>query len=299
MKKLSVFFVLLAGTLWGCIGIFVRRYIALGLSPLQTAALRITLSAVMFAVFVLIYKPELFRVKLRDIWCFLGTGIVSVGLFTYCYFTSMELSSLSVAAVLLYTAPVFVMLFSLAFFKEKMTVMKGVSLVLAVLGCAMTTGVIGGDLTVSLAGSLFGLGSGICYALYSIFSRFALDRGYEPFTITLYTFIFAAIATLAVIDPRPVIGVVTADAGSVFFALLFALESCVLPYVFYTLGLKGISSSTASIIATIEPVVATVVGAVIFSEPLGVPFGYLGVVFVLLSVVLINLKTKKKERLSE
>ena len=292
MKKLAVLFVLLAGTLWGVIGIFVRRYTALGLSPLQISALRITLSAVMFAVFVAIYKPKLYKIKLRHLWCFLGTGIVSVALFTFCYFTSMELSSLSVAAVLLYTAPAFVMLFSLIFFKEKMTVMKGISLVLAVLGCAMTTGVVGGDINISLAGFLFGIGSGICYALYSIFSRFALDRGYEPFTITLYTFIFASGSTGALIDVRPVINVVTKDLGSVLFALLFALTSCVLPYVFYTLGLKYISSSTASILATVEPVVATVVGAIIFGEPIGVPFGYLGVALVFLSVVLINIKRK-------
>ena len=295
MKKLSVIFVLAAGILWGVIGIFVRRYTALGLSPLQTAALRITLSAVVFALFVLIYKPKLFKIRLRDLWCFLGTGVVSVGLFTYCYFTAMELSSLSVAAVLLYTAPAFVMLFSLIFFKEKMTLMKALALALAILGCAMTTGVIGGELTVTPAGFLFGLGSGVCYALYSIFSRFALNRGYEPFTITLYTFIFAAVATVALVDVRQIVAVVTADVGSVFFALLFALVSCVLPYAFYTLGLKGISSSTASIIATIEPVVATAVGALIFAEPIAFPFGYLGVALVLLSVVFINIKPKHGE----
>ena len=250
----------------------------------------------LFALFVLIYKPKLFQIRWRDLWCFLGTGIVSVALFTYCYFTSMELSSLSAAAVLLYTAPAFVMLFSLVLFKEKMTVMKGVSLVLAVLGCAMTTGVIGGEIRVTLAGFLFGLASGVCYALYSIFSRYALNRGYEPFTVTLYTFLLAAVTTVALIDVRPVIAVVTADAQSVCFALLFALLSCVLPYVFYTLGLKYISAGTASIIATVEPVAATVVGAAVFSEPIGVPFGYLGVALVFLSVVLINIRVRHKRK---
>lgn len=295
MKKLAVCFVLLAGTLWGMIGIFVRRYEALGLSSLQTAALRISLTAVMFALFVLIYKPGLFRIRLRDLWCFLGTGIVSVALFTVFYFASIRFSGLSVAAVLLYTAPAFVMLFSLILFREKMTVMKGISLILAVLGCAMTTGVIGGALNVTLEGFLFGLGSGVCYALYSIFSRYALDRGYEPFTVTLYTFLFATVATVAVIDPRPVIDVVTADVGSVFFALLFALVSCLLPYVFYTLGLKYLASSTASIIATVEPVVATIVGAVIFGETMNVPFGYIGVGLVFLSVVMINVRTHRRD----
>ena len=294
-KKLAVLSVLLAGTLWGCIGFFVRRYEALGLSSMQTAALRITLSAVIFALFVLIYKPKLFIIKLKDLWCFLGTGIVSVGVFTFCYFKSIELSSLSVAAVLLYTAPAFVMLFSLILFMEKMTVMKGVSLVLAVVGCAMTTGVIGGEINITLTGLLYGLGSGICYALYSIFSRFALNCGYQPFTITLYTFILAAVFSLLACDVRPVIEVVTADAGSVGYAFLFALVSCVLPYAFYTLGLKYISSATASIIATVEPVVATIVGAWYFGETIGVPFGYIGVALVFLSVLLINIRFKRKD----
>ena len=96
-------------------------------------------------------------------------------------------------------------------------------------------------------------------------------------------------------DVRPVWRVVTADWGSAGFAVLFALVSCVLPYTLYTLGLKYIASSTASIIATVEPVVATVVGAVIFSEPLAVPFGYLGVALVFLSVVLINIKLPSKK----
>lgn len=298
MKKLAAAFVLIAGILWGMIGIFVRRYEELGLEPMQTAALRITLTAVMFALFVLIYKPKLYRIRLRHLWCFLGTGIVSVALFTYCYFESIHLSDLSVAAVLLYTAPAFVMLFSMIFFRERMTVMKAVALALAVLGCAMTVGVIGGEPNVTLEGFLFGLGSGICYALYSIFSRFALNRGYEPFTITLYTFIFAAVTTAALTaattDAGRMIGIVTADAGSVFYALLFALVSCLLPYVFYTLGLKYIASSAASIIATVEPVVATVVGALVFGEVMNVPFGYIGVGLVFLSVVLINVRSRRK-----
>ena len=295
MKKLAFLPVLLAGILWGCIGIFVRHYNALGLSSMQTVVIRIVIAAVLFSLFVLFYNRKLFKIKLKDLWIFLGSGVISVGIFTYCYFTSIELSSLSVAAVLLYTAPAFVMLFSLIFFKEKLTVPKIISLILAVLGCAMTTGVIGGNLTVTLAGFLFGLGSGICYALYSIFSRFALNRGYEPFTVTLYTFILAAVVSVAVTNVRPVWAVVTADWLSVGYAVLFALVSCVLPYTLYTLGLKYIPSSTASIIATVEPVVATIIGAAVFGEEIAFPFGYLGVALVFLSVVLINIKISKKE----
>ena len=91
MKKLAVFFVLLAGTLWGCIGIFVRRYNAMGLSSMQTVAVRMVIAAILFALFVLIYKRRLFIIHLKDIWIFIGSGVISVGLFTYCYFSSIEL----------------------------------------------------------------------------------------------------------------------------------------------------------------------------------------------------------------
>ena len=295
MKKLAVVFILLAGTLWGCIGIFVRHYTALGLNSMQIALLRLSISAVLFSVFILIFDRKLFKIKLKDIWIFLGSGIISVGVFTICYFQSITLSSLSVASILLYTAPVFVMLFSLIFFKEKLTIPKVIALVLAVFGCAMTVGIIGGGLSVTLVGFLFGLGSGICYALYSIFSRFALDRGYSPLTVTLYTFILASISVLCVCNPLPIAQVITKDVGAFFFSLLFAVTSCVLPYLFYTLGLKYVRSSTASIIATVEPVVATIVGALVFCEAVQIPFGYIGIALVVGSVVLINLNFGKKE----
>ena len=293
MKKLSVLLILTAGILWGVIGIFVRHYGDKGLDSMQIAGLRLTLSAVMFSLFVLIFDKKLFKIKLKDIRIFLGSGILSVGVFTICYFKSIALSSLSVASVLLYTAPVFVMLFSLIFFKETLSVSKIIALIAAVLGCAMTVGVIGGELSVTLTGFLFGLSSGVCYALYSIFSRFALDRGYSPLTVTLYTFILASVSVLCVSDPVPVVQVMTESVGSFFYSLLFALVSCVLPYLCYTLGLKHIRSTTASIIATVEPVVATVVGAVVFFEPVAVPFGYIGIALVVGSVVLINVDFKR------
>lgn len=293
-KKLAPFYVLLAGVLWGIIGIFVRGFGERGLSSMQIVAIRLGISAVLFSLYALLFKRELFRIKLRDLWCFLGTGVLSVGVFSYCYFQSIALSSLSVASILLYTAPAFVMLFSLLFFREKMTWLKGVALVLAIVGCALATGVFGGA-KVTREGLIFGLLSGICYALYSIFSRFALDRGYSPLTITLYTFIFAGAMSLCVIDVRPVAAILTESPLSAMWCVLFAVVSCVLPYLFYTLGLKYIRPSTASIIATVEPVVATVTGALIFGEAVDFPWGYIGIALVLGSVVLVNVRVKRED----
>lgn len=293
MKKLYVLLVVVAGTLWGVIGYFVRSLQEQGLTSMQIVAIRMVLSAIMFSVFALIFDRKLFRIKLRDLWCFLGTGVVSVATFSFCYFKAIDYSSLSQASILLYTAPIFVMLFSCLLFKEKLTVIKIVSLILAFVGCLFVTGVFTQGLAINSVAVAFGLASGVCYALYSIFSRLALDRGYSPLTITLYTFIFAGVASLCVIDVKPVIGVMTQSAKSFGFCVLFAVVSCVLPYLCYTLGLKRVRPSTASIVASIEPVVATLTGAVVFNEAVDFPYGYIGITLVILSIILINLTPKK------
>ncbi len=296
MKKLAVLLVVIAGTLWGMIGYFVRELQTQGLSSMQIVSIRMTVSAVVFLLFALIFKRDLFKIRLKDLWCFLGTGVVSVATFSFCYFKAIEYSSLSQASILLYTAPIFVMIFSMILFKEKFTARKGLSLLLAFMGCVFVTGILGSGAQFNTLATIFGLLSGLCYALYSIFSRLALDRNYNPLTITLYTFIFSAIASLCVIDVKPVVDVMCKNVENFLFCVLFAILSSVLPYVTYTLGLRYLAPSTASIIASIEPVVATITGAVVFKEVVQFPYGYIGIACVIVSIVLINTTAKENSR---
>lgn len=293
MKKIAVLLVIVAGTLWGGIGYFVRAFQASGLSSMQIVAIRMVISAVVFTLYALIFNRKLFKIKLKDLWCFLGTGVVSVATFSFCYFKAIDYSSLSQASILLYTAPIIVMIFSVFLFKEKLTIIKTVSLLLAFLGCLFVTGVFESTQSFNIIAVAFGLGSGVCYALYSIFSRLALDRGYSPLTITLYTFIFSGLSSLLLIDVKPVAKLITESANDFIFCILFAILSSVLPYVTYTIALKHIRPSTASIIASIEPVVATVTGAILFNEVVSFPYGYLGIALVISSIVLINIMPKK------
>lgn len=301
MKKLSVFLILLAGILWGIIGIFVRHFQALGIGSLELTLIRTFFSAVLFAIFILIYKPKLFKIKLRDIWIFFGTGLVSIAVFSYCYFKAIEFASLSVAAVLLYTAPAFVMIFSIFLFKEKISTYKIIALVLSFVGCLLVTGVITGNIQITFAGFIFGILSGICYALYSIFTRYALMRNYNPLTILIYTFIIGGVTLLFVAKPMQVVNLVKNDTSQIWWIVLFVLSSEVFPYLIYTIGLKYMKSSTASIIVSIEPVVATIVGAIVFNEAVQMPWGFLGIAFVMVSVVFANLSEtidRKREKKS-
>ena len=151
--------VLLAGIFWGSMGLFVRQLNAAGLYAIDVMQLRVLPSAIFVGLYLLLFDRQKLRLRPRDIWCFAGSGICSLMLFSWCYFTGMQAASLAVMAVLLYTAPVFVMLMSIVFFREKLTGAKLTALVLCLAGCVLVSGV-GSSERLGLRGLLLGLGAG-------------------------------------------------------------------------------------------------------------------------------------------
>ena len=141
----AIFLVLLAGSLWGCIGLFSRTLSALGVGPETIVILRNAGACVVLAVLFLVYDRSIFRIQLRHFPIFLGTGIVSILFFTLCYFNSQQVSSLAVSAILLYTAPTFVVLLSALFWREKITKQKLLALIIAFFGCCCVAGLLGGS----------------------------------------------------------------------------------------------------------------------------------------------------------
>jgi drug/metabolite transporter (DMT)-like permease len=231
-------------------------------------------------------------VKLKDVWCFIGSGLCSLLFFTYCYFQAMTLMSLSAAAILLYTAPSIVMIMSLFIFKEKLTVEKVAALVLAFSGCALVSG-LGGGSTLTAVGLLYGLGAGFGYALYSIFARLALDRGYTSNTVNFYSCLLAALGASVIWGASEPFGIMFASWRNAGLCVLAALVTCYLPYLLYTYGLTGLEAGKASIMASVEPVVATIVGVTVFREPM-TALAAAGIALVLAAVAILNLKSKER-----
>jgi len=149
---------------------------------------------------------------------------------------------------------------------------------------------VGSDTKISILALLLGVSSGFAYALYSIFSRFALEKGYKSITITTYTFIFACLGLTPFIDINAVTGGISSLTG-VIIMILSGLVTAVLPYLFYTQGLERIEGSKASVVAAIEPVVATILGGIIFKDNLSF-VQYSGIVIVIFSIVLLNMKKR-------
>ena len=287
MKRFVVFFIFLAGVLWGSMGVFVRRFNALGLASMEIVALRAIVTAAVMLCYLGIFHRELLKVRLRDLWCFLGTGICSIVFFNFCYFKAITITSLSVAAILLYTAPAIVMVLSRILFQEKFTARKVLSLILTFVGCLFVTGVFEEAGAVSGKGILVGLGAGLGYALYSVFSRYALERGYHSLTITCYTFVIASVASLFFSDIGKVATAAFCSVPMGMFSVLFGVLCTVAPYLLYTLGLTCMENGKASVIASVEPVTATILGVVLFGEQLTVT-GIAGIAFVLAGLFLLS-----------
>ena len=283
--------IILAGIFWGSMGIFVRRLGTYGFSPIQIVCIRVVLAAVVFCVIQLVKDPKGFRISPRDIPLFLGLGLGSILFFTVCYFTAISMMTLSTAAILLYTSPIWIMLMSLLFFHEKLTAQKILALVLAFGGCVLVSGISGGGLT--LVGLLIGLGSGLGYGLYSILGTVALRR-YSPFTVTTWTFIIAGVGSILISHTADIVAKFAAAPslpGRLGLSLLTALVTAVIPFLAYTLGLRHVEASKAGILATVEPMVATLIGIFVFSEPLTLMSG-LGVLLILTAVVILNVSKK-------
>ena len=170
-RSIGPLLIILAGCFWGSMGIFVRRLTTFGFSSVQIVAIRVTLAALFFCALLLCRDRSGFRIALKDLPLFLGLGFGSILFFTVCYFTAINMMSLSTAAILLYTSPIWIMLMSVLFFREKLTGRKLLALGLAFAGCVLVSGISGEGITP--AGLLIGLGAGLGYGLYSILGTVA------------------------------------------------------------------------------------------------------------------------------
>lgn len=282
---------------WGLIGLFIAPLYAQGFTPWDVVAIRAIFSFVfLLLIMVLFYRDQL-RTRLKDHLFFVCAGIFSLAFFNYFYFEVFSQSNLSLAVTLLYTGPLFVTILSRIFFKEPLTSRKGWALVFAITGCAFVVGLVPlGQQSIPGKTLLMGVLSGFCYALYSIFTK-PVTKRYSALTITTYTFLYTSIFMLLTSDILTKADLFQqADVwGS---ALLLALVSTVAAYVLYTSGLKYLEAGKASILATIEPIVAVLMGVLFLGDTLR-GWQVLGTALVLYSAILVaGKKNRTRDKVS-
>lgn len=287
----------IAASLWGIIAIFVKGLADIGFTSMEIVAIRVTVAFIMlFILGISIFRNQL-KVKIKDVPIFIGSGIFSIVFFNWCYFTTINHMNLSLAVILLYTAPAIVVVFSRIIFKEKLTSKKLIAVIGTLLGCIFITG-IGSNSTedITLLGLITGLGSGLGYALYSIFGKIAL-RKYQTFTINIYTFLCATLFLLPITTLWNKMNLLL-QVDTLFWALGLGLLPTVIAYFFYTKGLEKIESSQAAIIATVEPIVATVLSVFLYNEGMSI-LQMIGTGMIFSSVIIVNITRKNNKSLAQ
>lgn len=275
--------ILMGALFWGIIGIFVRTLTPLGFSAIELVTLRSYITSIGLIVILMLTDPKKLKIRLSHLWYFVGTGLLSFVFFNTCYFKAMEYASLSVAAILLYTAPFFVMGMSAVFFREKITKQKIFALLVAFLGCVLVSGIADGGASLSARGLLWGLGSGFGYALYSIFATLALQK-YDTLTVITYTFFVAAVGATFLCNPAHMAQTLSQSPQSLWVLVLYGILTGAMAYYCYTKGLEKTPPAKASVLATLEPVVATLCGVICYGEIPSV-FGISGIILVILAVL--------------
>lgn len=297
-EKISSYgLVIIAGVLWGIISLFVRILSEAGYNSLEIVEIRALFSAIILIILVTIYDRSLLKIQLADFLLLCGTGLASIVFFNYCYFQVIRISGASTAALLLYTAPAIVMVLSVVILKEQMNGAKIAALILTVVGLVFVTGIFTTNEPLSVSAFLFGLGSGLGYALYSIFSKLLMKRGCHSLTITTYTFIIAAAGVFPFVSSNHILQ--TFVRPEILIHCIGISGLCtVLPFLAYTVGLRHIDAGQASILATVEPVVASALGICIYHETAS-SGKILGMICIIAAIVILNLRSMTPVRLKK
>lgn len=297
MKKyLSYIYVILGAACWGFMGLFNRMLAAANATMGDRLVIRNTGALILMTLVFLCVNRKVFHIQPRHLPIFLGSGALSIVGLSWVYFSCQMLCSLAVAGVLLYLAPSFVVLASAVLWKEKLTLRRALSVLIALLGCALVSGIMVGNLTVSLQGLLLGIASGLCYASYTVFAHYGLQH-YGSYTVIYWTFVVAGLTSLLWLDVSSLQAVFCQPKG-ILGAVGLVVVATVLPYFFYTKGLEGVESGLASVIANVEPVVAALVGIFVFRETPTV-WTVLGIVLVLFAAVILAKGEKHDARETE
>jgi len=297
MKKFSPLLIVIAAALWGTMGLFTRRMTEHGFSTLQLVFIRASITAAALFVYLLIFDRNKLKIRIKDILIFILAGLISVVLFQHCYTSAIMAGSISIAATLLYTSPIFVTLISAVLFKEKITPLKIIALITAFTGCILVSGIADSAAALTPVAVFLGIASGFTYGLYSIFTKIGLKH-YSPLTFTFYTFLTATLVLIPLCDIGSLLITVSSSAKAAAMPAVFGIITSVIPYVCFTCGLKYIDAGKANITATIEPAVATLIGVFVLEEKLSTAT-IIGITLVLMSAVILNLPHKSHKSTSK
>lgn len=287
-----------AGAFWGTLGTFAQILMTRGFSVEMVSLLRLAIGCLILGGIVAFTNPKLLVIDRRGLYLTAAIGLVSQAGYNLLYFNAIRHIGIAMSAVLLYTAPFFLLLWSVLFFGERLTIQKIAAIALCFLGCAIA--VTGGNLAVihlSTIGIILGILSAISFSLMSAISKHAL-ADYHPVTVVIYSFFFGALFLFPFN--------VASDSfhGQLSFLSVAAilglgLLPSALSYRLYADGIsRGVDLSAAGVLSTLEMVFSVILAWSIFHEPMG-PARWFGILIILASILIMNWNLFQRSRISE
>lgn len=295
MEQIYNIMPIISGICFGSAGIFVRE-LSENMNSTSIISSRILIAILLLGLWIAVRYPMNFRIKLKDSWIFVGAGVLGTLGLNLCYNFSINELSLSLAAVLIALAPIFVMVFAFFMFHEAITAKKVISIILALVGCVLTSGILENNASMhwSWIGILVGSASAGFYALYSIFSKVGMKKSYPALTITFYSMLAIAVVLLPFTQWDNMAHYIAANPlRNTLFMVMHSLCTAVCPYAFYTVALDHMEAGKASILCSCEPVAAMVFGLFFFEE-IPTVLSVTGLMIVLLALAMLVLSDKRQ-----
>lgn len=295
MEQIYNIMPIISGICFGSAGIFVRE-LSENMNSTSIISSRILIAILLLGLWIAVRYPMNFRIKLKDSWIFVGAGVLGTLGLNLCYNFSINELSLSLAAVLIALAPIFVMIFAFFMFHEAITVKKVISIILALVGCVLTSGILENNASMhwSWIGILVGSASAGFYALYSIFSKVGMKKSYPALTITFYSMLAIAVVLLPFTQWDNMAHYIAANPlRNTLFMVMHSLCTAVCPYAFYTVALDHMEAGKVSILCSCEPVAAMVFGLFFFEE-IPTVLSVTGLIIVLLALAMLVLSDKRQ-----
>lgn len=292
-KKKGYIFICIAGLLWSTLGLFGNVLMGYNLTPEQVAFTRLFLGFLVLTIYSIVKNPSALKISKKGIIYSIMIGIVCQGLFNLCYFKAINSVGVCISAVLLYTSPLFLTVFSKVFYKENINIQKIVSLGFCFLGAVLA--VTGGKLDVDKLnglGLILGISAAITYALMPIISKDILKEC-SSITILIYGFLFGSIFMLPLAKPLEMLKY-SLNPKILVWMLVLGIVPAALAYIFYVEGVaKGVELSIAGVIASVELISSVLIGWTVLGENFSI-VKLIGLGFMVVSA-LIAVKASKQE----
>ena len=289
MKKIYFILPILAGILFESCGIFVRFLTQNGMDNTTLLFTRFSISIIIMLIFILATDKNLLRIKSDELKIIIIAAINILAL-NLCYNVSTNTVPLSLAAVLLSLAPVFVIIFAYIAFRERITSKKIISMLLIIIGCSLTTGLLEGNVfNIGWIGILAGIGTAFFWANYNVASKKIIRDGTSTHTLLFYAIIIMTIILIPFTNFNQITIFINMNTGTNIIFLIFnALLTFILPYVLLTESLNYIDAGSVAILAAgTEPLAALFFGIALYDE-IPTMLIFIGIVLTIIAITILS-----------